>query len=287
MILQILVNGIALGCIYALIALCFVIIYKATDVVNFAQGELMMLSAYMIYALRLAGVSFVLALMLGIIFSAIIYYIFSRVVMRPLIGYHLFPIVVATLAIGLIIRGAVAIKWGHQIKPFDSPFGEVIDFKYFSITSHNVGIIVITSLLIIILAVFFKYTKFGTALRATSEDVIASYICGIPVKNVFSLSWIIAGIVGTIAGVFVAPTTFLSPSLGHIGLLAFPAAVLGGFQSIPGALIGGVILGILELFASGYLPDAVKSIFPWMALYVILIIRPEGIFGSFEKIRKV
>ena len=288
MILQIIFNGMALGCIYALIALCFVIIYKATDVVNFAQGELMMLSAYMVYSLILMGLSFCFAFMLAILFSIIVNFIISRLVMRPLIGYHLFPVVIATLAIGIIIRGIVVSIWGHETKPLNSPFVKVITLKYFSATSHSIGIIAVTIFLIIILALFFKYTKIGTALRATSEDVIASYLCGISVKKIFNLSWIISGgVVGTIAGVLVAPTTFLSPHLGHIGLLAFPAAVLGGFESIPGALIGGVLLGILELLAAAYLPEAIKSIFPWMALYLILIIRPEGMFGSYEKIRKV
>lgn len=289
MFFQILINGIAIGCIYGLVALCFVIIHKATDVLNFAQGELLMLSAYFIYGLTLAGVSLPLAIILSMVFSIMINFIIARGIMRPLIGYPLFPLVLATLAIGIIIKGVVLLSWGHDLLPLKSIFGnQIFRFKYFSISSMNLGTIGVTILLIILLSLFFASTKVGIALRATSEDVISSYLCGIPIKRVFWLSWVISGgIIGTIAGVLVAPITFLNPHMGYIGLLAFPAAVLGGFESIPGALIGGILLGVFELLAAGYLPEAIKSIFPWVALYVILLIRPEGIFGKFEKVRKV
>jgi branched-chain amino acid transport system permease protein len=208
--------------------------------------------------------------------------------MRPLIGYPLFPIVISTFAVGVILKGVVTYFWGYDYHPVPPLFGtRVMRLEYFSLTSMNLGIIVVTSILVILLFLFFSYTKLGTALRATSEDVIASYISGIPVKRIFWLSWVIVGVIGGMAGVCVTPITFLNPQTGFIGLSAFPAAVLGGFESIPGSLIGGIVLGILEMLASGYLPESIKFIFPWVALYLILLIRPEGFFGKFEKVRKV
>lgn len=281
MLLQVIFNGMVLGSVYALIALCFVIIFKATDVVNFAQGELIMLSAYFIFALREAGLPHFVVILLAILFSSLVSFFLGRVVMRPLIGYSIFPIVTSTFAIGLIITGTVFLVWGPQSRHFGSLFGESIFFD-------NVGIIATTTISVIVFGLFFKYTKFGTALRATSEDIIAAYVCGIPVKKIFILAWIISGgIMSTITAVLITPRVFLSPRIGYIGILAFPAAVLGGFRSIPGALIGGILMGLFELGANAYLPDAIKSISPWMALYIILIIRPEGLFGSYERVKKV
>ena len=155
-------------------------------------------------------------------------------------------------------------------------------------TSANLGVIGVLIVSIILFWLFLKSTTIGIAFRATSEDLVGASVCGISIKKIGWLSWIISGgIIGCISGVIVAPIVFLNPELDKMGIMAFPAVVLGGFKSVVGALIGGMILGVAQLLAAGYMGDIFKTIFPWIALYVILIIRPEGLFGKYEKVRKI
>lgn len=278
-------NGMALGSIYALVAFGFVLIYKSSKVVNFSQGEMMMLSAFLAYSLIVNyQLHFVIVLCITLLLSAFIGSLLERIVIRPMIGYPFFPIVVATLGLSIILRSIAALIWGHFPLRSPSPFGEKT-YVIFNITVNpsSLWLIILGFWLMVLLYIFFKFTQVGTALRAISDDVTASYLCGISVKRLFNLSWALSLIVGGVAGVFITPVTYVHTNLGFLGLKAFPAAVIGGFGNFPGAIVGGLILGILETLAGGYLPKGFKEVFPWLVMFLILLIKPEGLFETHEK----
>jgi branched-chain amino acid transport system permease protein len=289
MILQQLISGFALGSIYAIIALGFVLIYKATEVVNFAQGAMMMVAAYFSSTLLLTlKLPYLLSFGLTLVFAAFLGIVLDRIVFRPLIGYPLFPIVVATLAVAIIIEGVCGLIWGPVTITIPSPFPkDSYHWGNVFIAPVNLWVIICGLALMVFFLIFFRFTTLGTAMRATAEDIRAAYLCGISAKRVFTITWAVSAVVGAIAGMLTVPVLFLWPGLGHVGLKAFPAAVLGGFGSIPGAIVGGLVLGVSEVLASGYLPEGLKDVFAWILMLVILIIRPEGIFGTYEKQKKV
>lgn len=289
MILQQLMAGLALGSIYAIIALGFVLIYKATEVVNFAQGAMMMVAAYFSSVLMLTlKLPYLLSFGLTLVFAALLGIFLDRIVFRPLIGYPLFPVVVATLAIAIIVEGICGMIWGPATITIPSPFPkDPYNLGGVFVAPVNLWVIIIGLSLMVFFLLFFQFTSLGTAMRATAENIQAAYLCGISAKRVFTITWAVSAMVGAIAGMLTVPVIFLWPGLGNIGLKAFPAAVLGGFGSIPGAIVGGLILGISEVLAGGYLPEGIKDVFAWILMLFILILRPEGIFGTYEKQRKV
>jgi len=284
-LIQQIFNGLALGSIYALVAFGFVLIFKATKVFNLAQGEMMMLSAYLAYSLFTKyQLPFIAVLCITLLLSALIGIFTERIVMRPLIGYPIFPIIVATLGLSIILKSIVSIIWGVWPLRSPSPFQKKA-YVLFNITllPSSFWLIILSLGLVVLLYIFFKFTRIGTALRAITDDIPASYLCGINVKRLFNFSWALSLMVGGIAGVFITPITYLHPNLGFLGLKALPAAVIGGFGNFPGAIVGGILLGILETLAGGYLPKGFKEIFPWLVMFLILIIKPEGIFEIYRK----
>lgn len=284
--LQQLVNGIAVGCIYGLIALGFVLIYKATEVVNFAQGELMMLGAFLAYTfIGLLGLNYWLGFILAVVSMAALGSLTERLVVRPILGYPQFSIVMATIGLGFFARSAAGMIWGTDDLKIDTPFSNgVLKIGALVLAHDKLSVIVATLLLCGVLYLFFSRTRMGVAMQATSQNMLAAYYMGIPVKTVFSLIWAISAGVACFAGVLLAPIAFIHSNLGFLGLKAFPAAVLGGFGSIPGALVGGVIIGVIENLAGFYLPQGWKDIAAYIVLLAVLMIKPEGLFGL--KIRK-
>jgi branched-chain amino acid transport system permease protein len=284
--LQQLVNGIAVGCIYGLIALGFVLIYKATEVVNFAQGELMMLGAFLAYTfIGLLGLNYWLGFVLAVVSMAALGSLTERLVVRPILGYPQFSIVMATIGLGFFARSAAGMIWGTDDLKIDTPFSNgVLKIGALVLAHDKLSVIVATVLLCGVLYLFFSRTRMGVAMQATSQNMLAAYYMGIPVKTVFSLIWAISAGVACFAGVLLAPIAFIHSNLGFLGLKAFPAAVLGGFGSIPGALVGGVTIGVIENLAGFYLPQGWKDIAAYIVLLAVLMVRPEGLFGL--KIRK-
>jgi branched-chain amino acid transport system permease protein len=289
MLLQQIVNGLALGSIYALIALGFSIIYKSTDILNLAHGELMMIfSFFALVFLTKYHFPFFLAYVGVLFLAAVLGLLLDRLIFRPLIGYPLFPVIMATLSVGIILNGLAGMIWGYTDRVLPSLFSETpVKIFSFVITSSHLGIIAISLMLMIVVGVLYKYTRIGTAMRANSQDPIASYLCGIWVKRVYSIAWVSGAMLAVAAGILVAPIVFLSPHLSLLGLKAFPAAVLGGFGSIPGAVAGGLILGIAEILAGAYFPAGLKDSFPWIVVFIVLLIRPEGLFNVYEKRKRV
>src|SRR5215212_917280 len=230
---QQLVSGIALGCVYGLIALGFVLVYKATEVVNFAQGDLMMLGGFFAFTfIGILGLNYWIGFAAAVAAMALFGMAAERVVVRPILGYPQFSMIAATI------------------------------------------------ILCAMLYLFFNRTTLGTAMRASSENMLAAYYMGIPVKRVVSIVWAISAAVATCAGVLLAPITFIHSNVGLVlGLKAFPAAVLGGFGSIPGAVVGGVLIGVIESMAGFYLAQGWKDVAPYIVLLAVLLLKPEGLFG--------
>ncbi len=286
--IQQLIGGVALGCVYGLIALGFVLIYKATEVVNFGQGEIMMLGAFMSYTfIVLLGLDYWIGFLLCVVAMAILGSLMERVVIRPILGYPQFSVVMATIGLGLVLRALAGIIWGTDDLRIETPFSDgVVRVGALVLAQDSLSIIVATALLALVLYAFFRFTRVGVAMQATSQNMLAAYYMGIPVKRMFSLIWALAAAVACIAGVLLAPITLVHSNLGFLGIKAFPAAVLGGFGSIPGALAGGIIIGIVESLSGFYLPEGFKDVAAYVVLLAVLLWRPQGLFGS-NAIKKV
>jgi len=287
--LQLVIGGVVIGCIYALVALGFVLIYKATEVVNFAQGELMMLGAFLAYTfISILGWNYWLGAAAAIGSMFIIGNLVDRIILRPVLGQPQFSIVMVTIGFGYIARSAAGMipGWGTETYAIDTPFSnegmQILPESMGSlvISQTELSVIVATALLCVILYAFFTHTKMGVAMQASSQNQLASYYMGIPVKSVFSMIWGISAAVAAAAGILLAPTTLIDTSMGFIGLKAFPAAVLGGFGSIPGAVVGGLIIGIIETLAGFYLPPGFKNVAAYVILLIVLVVRPQGLFGQ-------
>jgi branched-chain amino acid transport system permease protein len=281
-ILQLLLNGIAVGCIYGLVALGFVLIYKATELVNFAQGDLMMLGAFTCYMLVVReGMGYWPAFLLAVAAVALLGAALDATVLRRVLGQPQFAVVMLTIGLGAVFRSFASITWGSEIYTLPTPFSaRATRLGGVTVSHEYVSIIVGTVILCAVLYAFFSYTRIGVALQAASQNQLAAYYVGIPVKRMFSLIWAISAGVAAIAGVLLAPVSLIDTNLGFIGLKAFAAAVLGGFGSIPGALAGGVTIGVIELFSGAYLPPGIKDVAAYVVLLGVLAVRPQGMFGA-------
>jgi len=205
----------------------------------------------------------------------------ERLVVRPILGYPQFSIIMATIGLGYFLRSVAGMIWGTDDFKIETPFSEgVLRVGSLVLAYDKLSVIAATIILCALLYLFFNKTTLGTAMRASSENMLAAYYMGIPVKRVVSIVWAISAAVATCAGVLLAPITFIHSNVGLVlGLKAFPAAVLGGFGSIPGAVVGGVLIGVIESMAGFYLPEGWKDVAPYIVLLLVLLLRPEGLFG--------
>ncbi|MFC5610110.1 branched-chain amino acid ABC transporter permease [Variovorax soli] len=287
-VLQLLLSGIAQGCIYGLIALGFVLIYKATETVSFAQGELMMLGAFSaLAAMTLFGFPFWMAALFAVLVMALLGVLLEFVVIRPVLGQPQFAIVMLTIGIGYVMRGLITMVPGIGTDTHTLPVpykDQVWKLGALVINVEQVVIVLATAVLCGLLFVMFRYSKLGIAMQASSQNQLAAYYMGIPVKRLNSLVWGLAAAVAAIAGMLLAPITFVHANMGFIGLKAFPAAVVGGFGSLPGAIVGGLVIGVVESLAGFYLPDGFKDTAPYIVVLIMLMVKPNGLFG--EKLRK-
>ncbi len=285
MIYEAILNGLALGSIYALLALGFVLIYKATKVINFALGEMMMVCAYFnFWLLNSLHLSFASAIFLTIMFGLILGWLLERTVIRPMVGEPLFAIIIVTIGLATMLRALVGMIWGHDTHDLPTPIpNQPLMFFNIPLSTGRLLIIGMTLFLVFSLALYFKFTKQGTAMRATALDSEAALLMGIRVRRIFSQTWMISGLISALSAMLVGPLVHLTTHLGVLGLNAFPAAILGGMGSLPGAVLGGLVLGVAENMAGIYLPGGFKSVFPWIILMLVLMIRPEGFLGAYEE----
>ena len=282
--LQVLISGISQGCIYGLIALGFVLIYKATETVNFAQGELMMLGAFLgLTATAGMGLSYWAAVPCALAGMALVGLLIERATLRPILGQPAFSVVMVTIGLGYVARGAVTMVpfWGTETHMLPAPFrGEIIRAGELVIGMEHVVIIAATMLLCAVLFLFFRFSRIGIAMQAASQNQLAAYYMGIPVRRLNGFIWAISAAVAALAGVLLAPITFVHVNMGFIGLKAFPAAVVGGFGSLPGAIVGGLVIGVVESLAGVYLPEGFKDVAAYVVVLAMLLVKPTGLFGE-------
>jgi len=284
-IVHLAVTGLAQGCAYGLIALGFVLIYKATEVVNFAHGEFMMLGAFAVLAYSEAmGGSFWPAFILGCLSIGVVGYLIDAQIMRRIIGQSSASIFILTVAFGFIFRSLAGMIWGWKTLSLNTPFdGKIIINEGLSISHDRIAIVVATAILCVVLYLFFSRTRFGVAMQAASQNQLAAFYMGIPVKRLVSVTWAIGAMIAAAAGALLAPVTQIDTTIGFLGIKALAGAIVGGFGSIPGALLGCLLIGIIEPFADYYFP-AIKGVSAYVVMLLVLFVRPEGLISqTFQK----
>jgi branched-chain amino acid transport system permease protein len=292
--LELSLYGLVLGSIYALVALGFALIYKSTSILNLAQGEFLMVGAYICLSLILQfQIHFIWAFFITLLFSVFLGLAVERLVLRPLIGEPIISVIMVTIALSSILKGMVIMFWGNDIRPFpkDIPFLAGKPFPVFGVPMAPIYIwsFGLAIFFLLLFAIFFKLSRTGIAMRATASNQQVSQSMGISVKKVFAISWCVAAVVSSVGGIILGYISGVGITLSFFGLKVFPAVILGGLDSILGAIIGGVTIGLLENYSGGYLDHiipAVKEVFPFVVLVIILFIKPYGLFGK-EEIERV
>jgi len=286
--LPLLTSGIALGSVYAAIALGFVLVFKSSGILNFAQGDFVMIAIYLailcFVTLRLPAVIailFVFAAMGAL--GLLVHYL----VAKPLIGKPFFSLVLATIGVGLILHAVVIGFFGvYEQRPLALFTPGVFHIGDAAISYSDVTIVIITFAVVGAFAAIFRWSSIGLRMRAVAENLEAAVIVGIDTDRVFAITWIVGLIVSAIGGILYANfTSSIDLSISDIGLAAIPAAIIGGMTSIPGAVIGGLLLGLIEQIASGYLGAQWRDLFSFGSLFIVLMIRPQGLFGRAEIVR--
>src|SRR4051812_533664 len=285
--LQLTINGLVVGSIYALVALGFVIIYKSSGILNFAQGEFLLLGAYVFWAMvETAHVPLAWALALTVVFSVLLGLAMERLVLRPMIGEPIISVIMVTLGLSSILRAVVFGFWGTDTRPFPSFFAsEPIHFGPLPIARGYLFSVVAAAVLLAAFSVFFRYSRVGVAMRATAFSQQVAQSMGISVRRIFAVSWSIAAAVSALGGVLLGTLRGgADGSLSVLGLKALPVVILGGLDSVLGAVVGGLVIGVLENLSGGYLDPifggGVKEVAPFAALVVILMVKPYGLFGK-------
>jgi branched-chain amino acid transport system permease protein len=284
--LQLLLNGLVVGSIYSLVALGFVIIFKSSGILNFAQGEFLLLGAYVFLAISSAHAPIGAALLFTFAFSALLGIILERLVLRPLIGEPIISVIMVTLGLSSVLRAIVQGIWGTDTRPLPSVFSlDPIQLGPLPIARGYLYSAGCVAVLLVVLTLFFKYARPGIAMRATADSQQVALSMGISVRRIFALSWSIAAVVSAVGGILLATMRGgVDGSLAILGLKVLPAVIVGGLDSIGGAILGGLLIGVLENLSGGYLDPVfgggVKEVAPFVALVLILMVRPYGLFGK-------
>ena len=290
--LMTLTTGIMVGGIYALVALGWVLIYKCSGVLNLAMGELTLIGAYVSLSFYSMGIPFLLALMFSLIIGFILGILTERIFLDKLIGEPVLTVIMVTVGLSFFFKGCVELVWGTDTRVFEP--------AVFSIEPIRIGPLVIGQvylwsfvaaiILLIVFVCFFKYTRWGLAMQATADDEMAALSLGVSARFVYAAAWSIAFMAAGVGGTLLGNINGLNISVGFLSLLVLPAVVLGGLNSVPGAIVGGVVIGVLQNFSGAYLdkyfPGGVKEIAPFVFMAVFLLFKPYGIWG-WERIERV
>jgi len=282
--IQQVVSGLATGGIYASLALALVMIYQATDVVNFAQGNMAMFSTYVAWSLLQAGLPYWVTFAITVVVAFVGGLVIERLVIRPVEGAPILTIVIVTLGLLVIFTSVAGWIYSYIQKPFPSPFpAKPIRIGNIVFGAHDLGAIGITLLVLMLLFAFFRFTTLGLAMRAAAQNPVSSRLCGIRVSWMLALGWGLAAAFGAIAGMMVAPVVFLDPNMmGGIQLYAFAAATVGGFSSPQGAVIGGLLVGVTENLVGTYVSfigTELKLTVALAMIIIVLLVKPTGLFG--------
>ena len=281
MLLHQVLSGLATGGIYASVALALVMIYQATHLVNFAQGELAMFSTYIAWSLMQAGVPYWGAFFLTVAASFVLGALIERVIVQPVENASVLSVVIVFIGLLVILNSLAGWIFSYTIKPFPSPFPAAPLFGNTYVTSHELGSIGVTLVVLLLVFAFFRFTPLGLAMRAAAQNPVSSRLVGIRVGWMLALGWGLAAAIGAIAGIMVAPIVFLEPNMmAGILLYAFAAALLGGIDSPGGAVVGGFIVGVLENLVGAVLGTDLKLTVALVLIVGVLVIRPSGLFGK-------
>jgi branched-chain amino acid transport system permease protein len=292
LVLMTLTTGIMVGGIYALVALGWVLIYKCSGVLNLAMGEMTLIGAYVSLSFYSMGIPFLASLGISLIIGFILGILTERVFLDRLIGEPVLTVIMVTVGLSFFFKGIVELLWGTDTQVFTPPV--------FSIEPIRIGPLVIGQvylwsfiaaiILLVVFVCFFKYTRWGLAMQATADDEMAALSLGVSARYVYAAAWAIAFMAAGVGGTLLGNINGLNISVGYLGLLVLPAVVLGGLNSVPGAILGGIIIGVLQNFCGAYLdryfPGGVKEIAPFVFMAVFLLWKPFGIWG-WERIERV
>jgi branched-chain amino acid transport system permease protein len=284
--LQLVVTGFALGMIYALIAIGFVIILKCSEAFNIAQGHFVLIGGYLGYTFLVTlSLPIWAALGLAIATAVVMGLLIERLALRPLVGQPILATIMVTIALATMLGGLATLIWGAEYKTYHGLLPTItLKVGAISIPSESLIGLIVSTVTVVILMLFFRYTKIGLAMRATAEDLQVVQSVGIKATTVYAVSWVISSVVGVIGGILLGGVSGANMELAEVGLTAFAVVLLGGVNSIGGAIVAGIILGMLENIAAGYLDPllpggGLAKVFPFFVMIIVLIFRPYGLFG--------
>ncbi len=284
--IQLLVAGISQGCLYGLVALGFVLIYRATEMVNFAQGDIMMLGAFVAFTLSSGlGLGYVPVVILTIAFMALFGLAIERTIVRPMIGEPPFAVLMLTIGLGFVLRAVAGMIWGQDEKEFNTPYSiDPLVLGEISLDYEQLVVVGCTIVLCLGLYIFLRFTRFGVAMQAASQNQLAAAYVGIPVKRVVATTWCLSTAIAAVAALLVAPLQLIFPNIGFVvGIKAFVAAIVGGFGSLAGALLGGICIGIVEQFVHYLIEGAYGETSVYVLLLLMLFIRPQGLIATLQR----
>jgi branched-chain amino acid transport system permease protein len=292
-IIEIIFNGLATGAIYSLIALGFVLIFKSTGILNFAQGELCMVGAFICYQFAtLMNVPYLLSFLIAIVLGVLLGMLIDILFFRRMVGEPIYSTIMVTLGLASILTCLAGLTWGHQYYSIRSPFmKETVTISGMIFSQAGLYTIGVSIFLLFLFILFFNRSLLGIAMKGTAEDSDVAGLMGINVKRIHMLAWAIGSLVAVVAGIFLAEQSFVHSAMSHTGIKAMSAAILGGMESLGGAILGGFIIGIVEGFAASYLSGLeiagfhfgdIKDVVAFAIIILVLMIRPHGIFGKKE-----
>ena len=279
---QLTVSGLSNGAILALAALGFVLIYKASGVINFAQGHFLLIGAYVVWALTVnAGLHWAVAVGGAILVAIALGLTVERFILRPLVGEPTIAVIMVTIGLAQVLAAVIQIIWGTspQVFPAFIP-DDSVTIAGAVVAENRLWALGLAAAALVAFAIFFQRSRHGIAMRAVADDQQAALTVGISVRRTFALAWALAGVTAVVAGMLVANLIGVSGDVANFGLLVFPVVILGGLDSVPGAVVGGAIIGLLEAYTGGYVGGGLDSVIPYIALVAILLVRPYGLFGQ-------
>ncbi len=293
-LLQLVTTGLAMGAVYAVIALGFVMVWKSSGVANLALGPLVLISAWLAYAVLSPdslNLPAYVGLPLVVVLALVMGWIIERFVMRPLIAQPVLSLITVTLGLGFFIEGIVTIAWPKSIASLPRLLPqEPIHIGTATMSYEQLCTVIVALILFVLLSLYFKYSRMGVAMRAAADDQLAVQACGVPVTRIFSRSWMFACVLAAVAGVLIASIGGITPGLTETGLRAFSVVILGGLDSFLGAIIGGIIIGLAENVGGYYLTPltwpGVKEVIPFVIIVIIMFLKPYGLFGE-ERIERI
>lgn len=281
-VIFLLISGLADGAILALAALGFVLIYKATGVINFAQGEFLLIGAYTFFTcFVLLRLPITVAIVIGVIVAILLGVIVERLILRPMIGQSHISIIMVTIGLSGLLNALVQMFYGTGVQPMPAVLpNPPVEIMGATVPGNRLIAIGVAAVVLTALTIFFQKSKHGIAMRSVADDEQAAMTVGISVRRIFAMSWALAAVSALIAGVLLADITSVDLNIAHFGLLVFPVVILGGLDSVPGTIIGGLTIGVLSQMISGFFDPGLAEVVPYVVLVLILLIRPYGIFGE-------